>query len=73
MPRADPDQAPEPGAGEQEGGEGSDEAGGDRVWPPLRAGAAAREHDRQDGQDAGRDCGDDSRRERDRDEDEHVL
>ena len=70
--RADPDQAPQPGAGEQEGGERRDEAGGNRIRPPLvPAAGAAGEHDRQHREDAGRERGDDARRERDRDEDEH--
>jgi hypothetical protein len=73
MLRADPEQAPQPRAGEQERGEGGDQAGGDRVRAAFRARAAACEDDRQHREDAGRERGDDARRERDRDEDEHGL
>ena len=72
MLRADPEQSPQPRAREQERREGGDETGRDGVRPPLRSSAgAAGQHDRQHGKDAGRERGDDARRERDRDEDEH--
>src|SRR6266508_1716977 len=71
--RADADQAPQPCAGEQEGGERRDEAGGNRVRPPGSRSCATGEHDRQHREDAGCERGDDARRERDRDEDEHPC
>ena len=70
---ADADQAPQPGAGEQEGGERRDEAGGNRIRPPVSRSCATGEHDRQHREDARRERGDDARRERDRDEDEHSA
>ena len=62
----------QPRSGKEEGGEGRDEAGGDGVRPPLRAGAAPGEHDREHRQDARSERSDDARRKGDRDEDDHA-
>jgi hypothetical protein len=69
----DADEPPEPCSGQKKGGEGRDDAGCNRVRSPLCPGAAARQHNREDREDAGSERGDHARRERNRDEDEHLL